>query len=96
MKIEILEILQGLLHKPCKFDHNPPNGGATTTVTICKLIRCKVYLTNFPPKNVIVYVFVYLSECFVKTFVNHVFPVLWTLEDTKKWFTFFISALTMF
>ena len=84
MKIEILEILQGLLHKPCKFDHNPPNGGATTTVSICTLIRCKGYLTNFSRKNLTVYVIVYLSECFVKILVNHVFSVLWTLEDTKK------------
>ena len=42
------------------------------------------------------YVIFLLSECFLNILVNHVFSVLWTLEDTKKWFTFFFFAVTIF
>ena len=60
---------QGLLHKLCKLYLNTPIDGATVTHLRSK---CMIF------KNVIFL----LSECFLKILVNHVFSILWTLEDT--------------
>ena len=52
--------------------------------------------TPHPQLAQLLYVIVYFGERFVKIFVNHIFSVLWTLENTKKWFTYFCPALTIF